>query len=128
MRPLFQRLAQRLALPALLFTLAFTALPAGAHSSSNAYLSLLQRGDDLVLRTDINLRDVDLIFDLDDNRDGQVSWGETAGRTEELKAWMLKGISVRGAQAPCELRPIDVLASPHSDGYYLSTEWTVACA
>lgn len=128
MSPLFQRMARRLALPAVFLALASAALPAAAHSSSNAYLSLSQRGDDLVLRTDINLRDVDLIFDLDDNRDGQVSWGETAKRTEELKAWMLKGISVRGASAACELQPIDLLASPHSDGYYLSAEWTVACA
>eukprot|EP01035_Chromulina_nebulosa_P000705 gene705-966_t len=64
-------LATRLALFALLASFIG---PAFAHSSSNAYLSLSQRGSDLVLRTDINLRDVDLIFDLDDNRDGQVSW------------------------------------------------------
>jgi hypothetical protein len=74
---LLRHLATRLALFALLA--AFVG-PALAHSSSNAYLSLSQRADDLVLRTDINLRDVDLIFDLDDDRDGQVSWGETAAR------------------------------------------------
>ena len=122
---LFRHLATRLALFALLASFIG---PAFAHSSSNAYLSLSQRGSDLVLRTDINLRDVDLIFDLDDDRDGQVSWGETAGRIEELKAWMQQGITVRGTSAACELRPLDVLASPHSDGFYLSAEWTLACA
>lgn len=126
MSSLFQRVAQRLALPALFALLAGATAPALAHSSSNAYLSLSQRGADLVLRTDINLRDVDLIFDLDHNRDGQVSWGETATRIDELKAWMQQGITVRGAAA-CELRPLDVMASPHSDGFYLSAEWTVVC-
>ena len=122
---LFRHLATRLALLALL---AACTGPALAHSSSNAYLSLSQRGSDLVLRTDINLRDVDLIFDLDDDRDGQVSWGETAGRINELKAWMQQGITVRGTSAPCELQPLDVMASPHSDGFFLSAEWRLACA
>lgn len=120
---LFRHLATRMALVALLVCVAS---PAMAHSSSNSYLSLSQRGADLVLRTDINLRDVDLIFDLDDNRDGQVSWGETAARIDELKLWMQQGITVRG-RAACELQPLDVMASPHSDGFYLSAEWRVAC-
>lgn len=102
--------------------------PAHAHSSSNAYLSLSQRGSDLVLRTDINLRDVDLIFDLDDDRDGQVSWGETAARLDELRLWIQKGITVRGTAAACQMQPIDLMASTHSDGFYLSAEWRVSCA
>lgn len=122
---LFRHLATRLALFSLLAAFIGSAL---AHSSSNAYLSLSQRGADLVLRTDINLRDVDLIFDLDDDRDGQVSWSETAARIEELKAWMQQGITVRGASAACALQPLDVMASPHSDGFYLSAEWNVVCA
>jgi HupE / UreJ protein len=126
MRHLLRRLAGRLALPALFALLACVASPALAHSSSNSYLSLSQRGADLVLRTDINLRDVDLIFDLDDNRDGQVSWGETAARIDELKLWMQQGITVSG-RAACELQALDVMASPHSDGFYLSAEWRVAC-
>lgn len=128
MSHLFRRFAARLALPAVFALLACAAAPALAHSSSNSYLTLSQRGSDLVLRTDINLRDVDLIFDLDDDRDGRVSWGETATRIDELKAWMQQGISVRGASAACQLQPLDVMASPHSDGFYLSAEWRVACA
>ena len=122
---LFRHLATRLALFTLLVSITGAAL---AHSSSNSYLSLSQRGSELVLRTDINLRDVDLIFDLDDDRDGQVSWGETAARINELQAWMQQGITVRGTSAACALQPLDVMASPHSDGFYLSAEWRVACA
>lgn len=124
MNDLLTRLVRRLTLLALLASLAGTAF---AHSSSNAYLTLSQRGNNLVLRTDINLRDVDLVFDLDTDRDGKVSWGETAARLNELKAWMQQGITVRGASAACELEPLDVMASPHSDGFYLSAEWRVAC-
>ncbi|MDP3835336.1 MAG: HupE/UreJ family protein [Hydrogenophaga sp.] len=119
-----RQLAGRVALCAVLAGASGAAL---AHSSSNSYLSLTQRNADLVLRADIHLRDLDLIFDLDQNRDGQVSWGETAARTDELQTWLQQGLAVRGATQACALRPIDVLASQHADGYYLSAEWTIAC-
>jgi hypothetical protein len=41
---------------------------------------------------------------------------------------MQQGITVRGTSAPCELQPLDVMASPHSDGFFLSAEWRLACA
>ena len=60
-----------------------------AHSSSNSYLTLSMASEQLSLRADIHLRDLDLIFDLDGNRDGQVTWGETQSRLAELNAWLL---------------------------------------
>ncbi|MBY0411048.1 MAG: HupE/UreJ family protein, partial [Burkholderiaceae bacterium] len=113
---------------ALAFVLAMAAGNAHAHSSSNSYLTLSVRDDALVLRTDINLRDIDLLFDLDTNRDGQVSWGETAERMAELQAWVQKGVTLRSEGQACALQPLDMLASQHADGYYLSGEWSVACS
>jgi hypothetical protein len=104
-------------------------LPAAhAHSSSNAYLSLQPRGDALVLRADVHLRDADLALDLDTDRDGQVRWAEVAPRTAELQAWLRSGLALQAGGQACELQPIDLLASERSDGHYLSAEWTVACA
>ena len=54
-----------------------------AHSSSNSYLALSAPDGQLSLRADIHLRDVDLIFDLDHDRDGQVTWGETQARSAD---------------------------------------------
>ena len=65
---LFRHLATRLALFTLLVSLNGAAL---AHSSSNSYLSLSQRGAELVLRTDINLRDVDQFIGLGKAREAQ---------------------------------------------------------
>lgn len=101
--------------------------PASAHSSSNSYLSLGLTGNDLVLRGDVNLRDIDLIFDLDRNRDGQVTWGETQERAPELQAWLADGLSVSAAQGACKLVPSDLMASPYADGTYLSAQWQVTC-
>ncbi|MGC4396079.1 HupE/UreJ family protein [Hydrogenophaga sp. T2] len=104
-------------------------LPAAhAHSSSNAYLSLQPRGDALVLRADVHLRDADLALDLDTDRDGQVRWAEVSPRSAELLAWLRSGLALQAGDRACELQPIDLLASERSDGHYLSAEWTVACA
>lgn len=112
---------------ALLMLAALLAGPAQAHSSSNSYLTLSAADSGLQLRADIHLRDIDLVFDLDQNRDGQVSWGETTARAPELLAWIQQGLSVYSASAACVLKPQDLLASQHADGYYLSTAWAVAC-
>ena len=94
-RPMRRLAAWLLALPTLLVCAALLPGPAQAHSSSNSYLSLEQRGSELVLRADMNLRDVDLLFDLDRDRNGQVTWAETAERSTELQAWLDQGLQLR---------------------------------
>ncbi len=101
--------------------------PARAHSSSNSYLSLGLAGSELVLRGDVNLRDIDLIFDLDRNRDGQVTWAETQQRAPELQAWLANGIALAAEGGACQLQPEDLLASQYADGLYLSAQWRVRC-
>lgn len=98
-----------------------------AHSSSNSYLLLEQRGTDLVLRADMNLRDVDLLFDLDRDRDGQVTWAETAERSAELQAWLDRGLLLRSDAGACRLEPAPLMASERADGIYLSAESVVRC-
>jgi hypothetical protein len=51
----------------------------------------------LTLRADVHLRDVDLFFDLDANRDGQVTWGEIQARSPELSDWLGRGIALTTA-------------------------------
>ena len=101
---------------------------AQAHSSSNSYLSVRAINDDVLLRADINLRDIDLVFDLDQNKDSQVSWGETLAKTAEIKAWLEQGIQVSNTSQKCALAAMSIMASEHADGTYLSVEWTVACS
>ena len=98
-----------------------------AHSSSNSYLSLSAPDGQLSLRADIHLRDVDLIFDLDHNRDGQLTWGETQARSAELKTWLGQGIALSASGQGCTLGDADLQASQHADGIYLSALWTPVC-
>jgi hypothetical protein len=117
-----------LAMAAVVGLLALLPGPARAHSSSNSYLLLEQRGPQLVLRADLNLRDVDLLFDLDRDRDGQVTWDETAQRSTELQAWLDQGLELRSDAGSCRLVPSPLMASERADGFYLSAESVIDCA
>ncbi len=110
-----------------LLMLAMLSGTARAHSSSNSYMSLGLTGTNLVLRADVNLRDIDLIFDLDRNRDGQVTWAETQERAPELQAWLAEGLSLSAYKGACKLVPGELMASDYADGTYLSAQWQVDC-
>ena len=98
-----------------------------AHSSSNSYLTLSAPAGSLTLRADLHLRDVDLVFDLDADRDGQVTWGETHLRQAELASWLERGLQLSAAGQKCPLGTADLQASQHADGTYLSAQWTPNC-
>ena len=98
-----------------------------AHSSSNSYITLSLANDAIVLRADISMRDVDLVFDLDLNKDGKLTWGETLSKTAELKAWLEQGIQLSAARQKCALEAMDIKATEHADGTYLSVVWAVSC-
>ncbi len=100
---------------------------AWAHSSSNSYLTLSMTSQQLTLRADFHVRDLDLIFDLDRDRDGQVTWAETQARSAELSAWLVQGISLSASDQRCTLGQADLQASQHADGIYLSALWTPLC-
>ena len=111
----------------LLIAIASASGSAQAHSSSNSYITVSSFNEAAVLRADINLRDIDLVFDLDQNKDGKVSWGETLAKTAELKVWLEQGIQLSTKGQKCALAQMNIKASDHADGTYLSVEWTVAC-
>jgi hypothetical protein len=98
-----------------------------AHSSSNSYLTLSAPAGSLTLRADLHLRDVDLVFDLDADRDGQVTWSETHLRKAELASWLERGLQLSAAGQKCPLGTADLQASQHADGTYLSAQWTPNC-
>lgn len=98
---------------------------AWAHSSSSSFLQLTERDGAVVLRADLHLRDLDLQWDLDRDRNGEVTWAEVADRHEELQPWLQSGLSVTALGQRCDMAPVDLLASQRSDGTYLSAEWTL---
>lgn len=98
-----------------------------AHSSSNSYLSLSAPEGKLVLRADVHWRDVDLILDLDGDRDGRITWGEAQARAADLQAWLSQGLALSESGQACTLGAADLQASERADGSYLSALWAVQC-
>ena len=125
-RSLYKVLLRWLVVPFILVTLIWSG-KATAHSSSNSYLTLSAPNNQLALRADIHLRDVDLIFDLDANRDGQVTWGETQTRSLELSAWLEQGLHLSESGGKCSLGRADLQVSQRADGTYLSAIWAPDC-
>ncbi len=100
---------------------------AQAHSSSNSFLTLSADNTQLTLRADVNLRDVDLIFNLDQDRNGQVTWAEVLSKEVEIAKWLEQGIQLQASKQACQLGSADIQASEHADGLYLSTLWRPTC-
>ena len=98
-----------------------------AHSSGNSYLAFSLRDATPVLRVDVSIRDLDFVFDLDGDRNGEVTWGETTARQPDLLAWVQAGVRVTVADTQCTLTASDPMASQRGDGIYFSTEWVVNC-
>lgn len=126
-RPAVKALRQWAVGAGLLWASLLLAGSAMAHSSSNSYLTLSATDNQLTLRADIHLRDIDLIFDLDSNRDGQITWGETRARSAELNTWLAQGIQLSESGQICARGAPDLQASQHADGTYLSAQWAASC-
>ena len=79
--------AWRAAAAALLTLLAGAlALPAWAHKPSDSYLSLTATAgsNDIAVRWDIALRDLDYVLQLDRDGDAKLSWGEVRQRSDDI--------------------------------------------
>lgn len=101
---------------------------AHAHSSSNSFLTLYADDSRLTLRADINLRDLDLIFNLDQDRNGQVTWAEILSKEDEITKWLEQGIQLNESSKACDFGSADIQASEHADGLYLSALWRPVCS
>ena len=99
-----------------------------AHSSGNSYLDVEMRPEGVWLRTDVSMRDLDVVFDLDADRNGEVVWSEVLARRADVTAWLREGVRITTVDdASCSLDNLDFLASERGDGLYLSTAWAVRC-
>lgn len=76
-----------------LFLLSFWLLSlAQAHTASTAYLQVSATSDRISGRLELPLRDLEDRFGLDDNQDGQLTWGEFRRRGSEIEAWIRRGL------------------------------------
>ncbi len=111
---------------------------AGAHSASDAYLTLTAQPKASAGATpagatvlhgqwDVALRDLDFVLTLDDNGDGNVTWAELRRHQAGIARYALAQLHFSADGKPCQIKPIRQLVDNHADGAYAALFFDVAC-
>jgi len=113
----------------LLLLLAVVLFPAHAlaHKASDAYLTIERSGATLAGRLDVALRDLDNAIGLDDNGDGDITWGEVRLRADAIAAYVLPRLAVSSGGTQCALAASDLRIDTHTDGAYAVLTLAGAC-
>lgn len=101
--------------------------PAAAHKPSDSYLTLTINGDRIDGRWEISLRDLDHAIGLDQNQDGELTWGEVKLKHAAIKAYALARLTLKTANGPCRLAAGPQLVRNHSDGAYTLLPFAADC-
>lgn len=128
-----QRVSSRAVVAALV---ALAAATAGAHSASDAYLTLAaDKRSDLVSggytvvhgQWDIALRDLDFVLKLDDDGDGNITWAEVRKHQAVIAAYALDYLRVTSDGSVCTISPTRQMVDNHADGAYAALFFDIVC-
>lgn len=89
-----------------------------AHQGSDGFVSLTVTQQVVIGRIDLAVRDLDLIFGLDDNVDGNVTWGELKGHESEIFVYARTNIQIRLNDQPFDPGPMELLVDEHADASF----------
>jgi len=103
-----------------------------AHKASDSYLFLTV--DDASLATgevkgqwDLSLRDLDFALALDDNADGNITWGEVKAHQSEIAAYAFARLRIAGDGKACPVAVTHNLIDDHTDGAYAVMQFVARC-
>jgi hypothetical protein len=107
---------------------------AGAHSASDAYLTLSvdpagnPRGATVHGQWDIALRDLDFVMKLDDDGDGELTWGEVKHHQSAIERYAFEQLRFKDETgAACSVKPGRQMIDGHADGTYAVLYFDVVC-
>jgi HupE/UreJ protein len=105
--------------------------PAWAHKASDSYLFLTvdpaQAAGTITGQWDIALRDLDFAIGLDDNDDGDITWGEVKSHQRDIAVYAFSRLGIASDSKDC---PVDVtahLVDDHTDGAYAVMRFVARC-
>jgi len=125
-----------------------TSTTAGAHSASDAYLTLTeqpaiktvgagqqpgagqagQTGQTVVhAQWDIALRDLDFVLKLDDNGDWNIVWAELRKHQHQIAEYAYANLHASGDGSSCRIDPTRQMVDNHADGAYASLMFDLTC-
>lgn len=122
-----------LASASLVLATALNLSPAAAHSASDAYLTIeagarASSGETIVRgEWDVALRDLDFALRLDDNGDGNITWGELRKHQAAIDRYAYEYLRASGDGKECTIRPVRQRVSNHADGAYAALSFEIVC-
>jgi hypothetical protein len=109
----------------------FLATSAWAHKPSDSYLTLrgTANSEDIAVRWDIALRDLDYVLDMDRDGNGALTWGEVRQRTADITRYATTHLDLTTAgDKPCRWDASGpLMLDRHSDGTYAVLSLVARC-
>jgi hypothetical protein len=99
-----------------------------AHKPSDSYLTLDIQKTTIAGQWDIAVRDLEYAIGLDENGDGEISWGELRAHHADVAAYALARLRLYADGEVCPIRIKQHLVDNHSDGAYAVIRFVADCA
>ena len=121
---------KRLILMVFALLLQAASLTAWAHKPSDSYLTMRATAgsNDIAVRWDIALRDLDYALQLDRDGNGELTWGEVRQRTDDITRLATSRLQLTSGDKACAWATASPLKlDKHSDGAYAVLNLTAQC-
>ena len=99
---------------------------AQAHETTRSYVTLLRDGANITAQFRIAFRDIEVAVWMDENLDGNITWGETKQRLDAISAYVLSAFSLDSGGA-CSLKLDRPDVSAEGGVEYLDLQFKGAC-
>jgi hypothetical protein len=103
---------------------------AWAHKPSDSYLTLRATAgsDNVAVRWDIALRDLDYVLELDRDGNGALTWGEVRQRADDITRYATTHLALTASDKPCRWETTGpMMLDKHSDGTYAVLALAAKC-
>jgi HupE / UreJ protein len=104
---------------------------AWAHKPSDSYLTLRATAgsNDVAVRWDIALRDIDYVLQLDRDGNGEITWGEVRLRSDDITRLATSRLQLSSGDKDCTwATAAPLMLDKHSDGTYAVLSLSAQCA
>ncbi|MES2634353.1 MAG: HupE/UreJ family protein [Pseudomonadota bacterium] len=101
-----------------------------AHKPSDSYLTLraTSNSEDVKVRWDIALRDLDYVLELDRDGNGELNWGEIRTRAADITRYATEHLTLTSGDKVCAWQPpAPMQLDKHSDGTYAVLTMNAKC-
>jgi hypothetical protein len=103
---------------------------AWAHKPSDSYLTMRAAtgSDDIAVRWDIALRDLDYVLELDRDGNGALTWGEVRSRADDITRYATTHLALSANDKACRWEAAGpMMLDKHSDGTYAVLSLVAKC-